>query len=130
MASWAFCTLLEFPGRVFKYVGSAQGMVEIDPNNPAFLGAITKDNYTAELSAQVWAVTWIAQQSANGNLNPVPTTIWYDSESAAQAVQAETSEIGGPGEPCEHSDFHGGLCPGRGRYRLAARQGSLWASME
>ena len=89
-ASWSFCVLEEHAGKRYHLRGTAQGMVETAPDSPLFIGATAADNYTAELSAQVWASAWLLQHGPSRGHAHVPATIWYDCESAAQAIQALT----------------------------------------
>ena len=45
----------------FRMRRSSQGMVDTAPDSPLFLGATEADNYTAEVSAQIWATSWLLQ---------------------------------------------------------------------
>eukprot|EP00974_Lingulodinium_polyedra_P095614 9268177-Lingulodinium_polyedra.AAC.1 len=82
VASWGVVVIAEIGTKCFRYIARFGGLVETDPAHNQWVGADSHDNYTAELTAMVMAVAWIAQLQHHCSC-----CIHYDALSAAAKAQ-------------------------------------------
>ena len=80
-AAWGFVVLAEICGGRYLRLGHAGGQIQDMHSSPQYVGVEMVGNYTAEVSAIVWALAWVMQMPCG-----TPFTVHYDCVSAAMVT--------------------------------------------